>query len=447
MFLDRGFAYLHIPGTPIFVGEVVLAIILWFLVFRASGLRIADSLPGAVFLLFLIFNLVRMFPSIGQYGLDAFRDSSIWYYSITAFVTLGLVKSGGLEAAHSWYRRLLPVFFAWAPLSIVLSQVADRPYVPDSEVRVFSHKGPNTALFLCAGIVYLWTMAADERRGFASRRVLFTAFAAMAIALLGIQNRGGFVASTAMLVTAAFLARTRGQRRFGMIMFGTVVAAVALFSVLDLRFSVFNNNREISAEQLAANLLSVVDRDVQTRTEDLAGNTTWRLNLWEAVLRDINTLSPATGFGYGPNIAKEYGFAGDEDNFRSAHNSHVTLLARSGWIGVGLWGLLWWSWFDQVLKSRRRFLAMGRLFHADVCSWLVAFAVGILVNAIFDPTIESPQVAAWAWSLFGLGLGMISIRNESPANVGHEDTKTAAIRPSGEPIGGAVVRSRAIRPH
>jgi hypothetical protein len=37
----------------------------------------------------------------------------------------------------------------------------------------------------------------------------------------------------------------------------------------------------------------------------------------------------------------------------------------------------------------------------------------ILANAYFDPTLESPQVAIWLWSLAGLGLGIASMRVRS----------------------------------
>ena len=30
----------------------------------------------------------------------------------------------------------------------------------------------------------------------------------------------------------------------------------------------------------------------------------------------------------------------------------------------------------------------------------------ILINAYFDPTLESPPVALWLWTMFGLGLAL-----------------------------------------
>ena len=42
----------------------------------------------------------------------------------------------------------------------------------------------------------------------------------------------------------------------------------------------------------------------------------------------------------------------------------------------------------------------------EVC---VVGAVAILVNAYFDPTLESPQVAIWLWTIVGIGLGLAAI--------------------------------------
>jgi hypothetical protein len=43
----------------------------------------------------------------------------------------------------------------------------------------------------------------------------------------------------------------------------------------------------------------------------------------------------------------------------------------------------------------------------------VVGVTAILANAYFDPTLESPQVAIWLWTLAGLGLGIASLRTRS----------------------------------
>jgi hypothetical protein len=43
---------------------------------------------------------------------------------------------------------------------------------------------------------------------------------------------------------------------------------------------------------------------------------------------------------------------------------------------------------------------------AGLTAWLIISAIMILTNAIFDPTLEGPQVSFWLWTVFGVGLAM-----------------------------------------
>ena len=64
---DKGFAYLHLPGTPLFVGEVVLAIIAVYLIrfypINDDRLRSPARLALVVFLLYSAF---RTLPYLGR---------------------------------------------------------------------------------------------------------------------------------------------------------------------------------------------------------------------------------------------------------------------------------------------------------------------------------------------------------------------------------------------
>jgi hypothetical protein len=88
------------------------------------------------------------------------------------------------------------------------------------------------------------------------------------------------------------------------------------------------------------------------------------------------------------------------------------VIARMGLVGGGLWIALWLSWFTLLVRTRRRMSALGNVRRSliDVC---MAGVVGILVNAYFDPSLESPQVALWLWTLFGLGIGLAMARDHN----------------------------------
>jgi hypothetical protein len=54
-------------------------------------------------------------------------------------------------------------------------------------------------------------------------------------------------------------------------------------------------------------------------------------------------------------------------------------------------------------------------------------AVAILVNSYFDPTLESPQVALWLWTLVGVGLGLVAIARRMTLERSPEPPGTALV--------------------
>lgn len=405
---DKGFAYLHLPGTPIFVGEMALAVIAVYLIgfYPINDDRLRSPVR-LILVVFLLYSAARTLPYLGQYGIDALRDASQWYYGVFAFFVADFVRRSGIGPIVGWFGKILPWFVLWAPISLILSQVLSSPLVPDSNVPIAAHRGSNTSVLLTAGLGFMWML--DERVSGISRRqrAVLTAVSGLFLVVAGIQNRGGLLAAIAGLGLLYWYARSEQRHFVGIIC--TVVFLVALiFSVIDMRVSFFSNQRDISAEQLVENLVSVVNPDAVETSGDLAGNSSWRLDLWGEILRDVNLNSPVLGKGYGISLGDEYGFEGaGETELRSAHNSHMTIFARSGYLGAGLWLLMWAVWFIAMMRSRLALAARGLEVEAAVAVVAMACALAVLVNAVFDPSIEGPPVSTWIWSVFGLGLGLM----------------------------------------
>ena len=405
---DKGFAYLHLPSTPLFVGEIALAVICVYLIrfypINDDRLRSPVRLTLVVFLLYSAF---RTLPYLGQYGIDALRDASQWYYGILAFFVADFVRRRGIAPIVGWFGKILPWFVLWAPISLILSQALTSPLVPDSDVPISAHRGSNTSVLLTACLGFMWML--DERDTGITRRqrAVLTAVSGLFLVVAGIQNRGGLLAAVAGLGLIYWYARS-GQRHFVGIICTVVVLIGLIFSVTDIRVSFFSNNRDISAEQLVENLVSVVNPEAVATSGDLVGNSSWRLDLWNEILRDVNLNAPVLGRGYGVSLGGLYGFEGlGETELRSAHNSHMTIFARSGYLGVGLWLLLWVIWFTAMVRSRRALAARGLSVEAGIAVVAMACALAVLVNAIFDPSIEGPPVSVWIWSIYGLGMGLM----------------------------------------
>ncbi len=407
LFFNRTFAWIHVPGIPVFLGEVVLLVGAYeALRWGKTAAVVRRSAPLKVLVAFMIIGLAGLAWRLPQYGLDAVRDSAIWYYGTFAvLVAAALAANPGIRArVLGAYRRALPWFLLWAPVAVALDRgFSDAvPNVPDSDTSLFSFKPGDFAVHAALAIAFLWL--ADERpRGRVPSRVrVLTALGLVGVFVAGSQNRGGLLAAlTILLITMVFL-RERGQLVYAAVF--TLGALLAVALVLDLRVNL--GAREVSAQQMLANAQSLLGAE---EDHDLTGTVAWRLELWGAVFDDVAYGDLfVTGWGFGPNLGELYGVAGEgEQPLRSPHNSHLNVLARMGVSGAVAWGLLWLVWFGAVgsrVGPRHDVLPGSQ---AALAAWALAAIAGMLVNAVFDPTLEGPQVAVWFWSLTGFATALL----------------------------------------
>jgi O-antigen ligase len=253
------------------------------------------------------------------------------------------------------------------------------------------------------------------------------------VAVLGmaaIVNRGSFV-SVAAGIGVLWLLDRRNTGKLVARIFAIGLIALTVAFALDLRASVFANEREVSAQQFVTNMMSVVDP--AAGGQDLSGTADWRLQYWSKLIADVRTQRPLTGLGFGPNLRERYGEQDEEVPARDTHNSHIGVYARSGLIGLTLWILVWWTWFAHVLRIRKAARESGDITRVNLAGWLIAAIVAILVNAVFDPSLEGPQVAIWTWTLFGIGAAL-SVTGHSTASVASRPRRTSAGTPHAEAL-------------
>ena len=260
------------------------------------------------------------------------------------------------------------------------------------------------------------------------QRAALTAASGLFLVVAGIQNRGGFLAAIAGLVVIFWYARAE-QRHFVGIIFTVVTLVGLIFWLTDMRVSFFSNDRDISANQLVENLVSVVNPDAVATSGDLVGNTSWRFDLWSEVLRDVNFNAPLLGRGNGVSLGDQYGFEGvGQTGLPSAHNSHMTIFARSGYLGKELLPVHDVGDLVHCHGSVETCPGGPRTSReAAVAVVAIAFAVAVLVNAVFDPSIEGPPVSAWIWSVYGLGLGLMLLTKPSRTAPNWDQSPSGAV--------------------
>jgi O-antigen ligase len=229
------------------------------------------------------------------------------------------------------------------------------------------------------------------------------------IVFTGLQNRGGMVSSAVLIAALMFLLSKR-RTEMVMMMLGVLIFFASVGIVFDVRIELFDQ-RDVSIEQFAKNITSIFNQSEggQRQTE----TTAWRLKIWTQVLDDVSSDSPVMGFGMGPDLGERYGITTDEDvPLRNPHNSHVGILARMGWVGIILWAILWITWMAEMQTLRRRLRYRDRPQESAVVGWLMLTPIPLLVNCIFDPTLEGAQVAMFLWAIFGAGVALIILAQQ-----------------------------------
>lgn len=403
---DRAFAWVHMPGVPVFISEIVLFLAVIVLLRHqrdtTSVLRGSPMMRTAVLL--FVWGALRLAFDLPVWGLEALRDGAQTNYILVGMAMAVVVfQDQGVAARLTRLRPWIPAtVVAWVPVAIIVNRrfVSVAPLVPGSETSILSFKPGDYALFAAAAIAYVW-LASDQ---YSPRyRNAITAIGVVGLLVAASQNRGGVLGALVVLFLAAlFMQRTR-RRRF---LSGMALATGGLILALSLtNFVIPLGTRAFSVGQLVDNTLSVTG---SSQNGSLQGTVSWRLDYWQLVIGDVVTGDAwLTGIGYGPILADIYGYQTSarvsSQPLRNAHNSHVTLVARLGLAGFLLWLTFWLQVGLHLNRTARRTMD-------PVLGWLIAIVFGIGVAAIFDPILEGPQIAIPFWCAVGLLAGSVSGR-------------------------------------
>ena len=412
LLFDKAFAYIHIPGTTLYLSEIVLGLGVVGVLGATGYLRIPlrDEPILAVLAAFAGWGAIRTAPGPGEYGIDALRDSALWYYTIFALLAVAAAaRSVGLpDTLRAQLVRLTPWLLAWLPIGLILVPVAgSAPSIPFSTVSILTHKPGNGAVaaVLVLGVMWLFPESFTARS-----RAGWSIVALLVIALAATQNRGGLLGAVAgATVGVAFL---RAHVRVRLVARAVAVIALVLTfaTLLDIKVPFpGQQGREFSASQLVANVASVGGAD---SPGNLGGTVEGRGELWSKVLdKQIADGRLVDGSGFGPNLATEVGVYDDgTDQLRSPHNSHLHILARMGVVGFALWICLWVGWYRRLIVGCRRLERQGRHTHRRMAVLCLMVASTVMVSTFFDPQLEGPQIAVLLWTTFGIGVSVTSSR-------------------------------------
>jgi O-antigen ligase/polysaccharide polymerase Wzy-like membrane protein len=399
---SKGFAYLGV--APLYIGEISLVFGVFALFHTHTLRRLLHSPLIRVLVAFMAFGAIRTAPYLRQFGLDALRDGVLWGYGLFSLIVAGILIS---QPERIWsmmerFRRFVPIFLVGAPLvwlaTVLLNSVAhwigiQVPTWPGTDVPIIDAKAGDM-------LVHLGGVAAFMIVGLGGRtRKFHVALLALGVGLTAL-SRGGLLAF-ALAFLVAFVSRPRSRTAWSTAAFFASIVALLAVTSLHVRFP--GNDRDVSFQQLLEHFKSTAGSDGD---QDLENTKAWRLAWWATIVSyTIGGDYRWSGKGYGINLATDDGFqTSEDDSLRSPHNATMTVLARSGVIGLVLWLLLHGAWFTSLLRAMRHAARHKAREWYALFVFLLAYWLALLVNGSFDVYLEGPPGGIWLWSVIGFGI-------------------------------------------
>ncbi len=405
---SKGFAYLGFP--PIFVSELTLLCgVGWLMLF--SRPQLASSMVWLLLAMCLWGTLCTL-PYVSTYGIDAFRDATIFGYCAFAIVLYSYLIDDPrrLPWLIDQFRKFAIASLWITPLIWVIWQTYfDKvPNWPWSGTPVVECKGGDTMMHY-GGILAFFAV------GLAGSHFKFhhCALVGVIVLLAGTDSRGGLL-SFLLVFAICFFWYPLNPSVWRLILVG--LFGLTLMLATNARVEVADGVKRIpSGEQLISNIVSMAS---EKDTGDLEDTKQWRINWWTKIVNyTVYGDHFLTGKGFGISLATDDGFQGTEGPSRftrSPHNGHLTMLARAGVPGFLLWVGVHLCWSGMILRAFFESRRNSQRTWASLFLFLFSYWLAIMVNASFDVVLENPMGGIWMWTLYGVGLGATWIHRHQP---------------------------------
>lgn len=402
MMLGKGFAYIGIGQFR--VGEVLLCFGLVYLVFSPFKRSTFQNPFWFPFFIWVIWSCMVTLPYVPTYGLYSFRDGVVWGYALFALISAKLLinKDYLLEELFEKYAKIAPFVLFFAPMIFLSTS-----FFKSQLAVIFG----GAAQFMKAGdiMVHLAGITVLIAFGLVPARLINLLLLSATVFIAAAKSRSGFLTYFMSITLAGFIFPklfVRSMKILGLLF--SVGGLVAIFVFASgIKFEL-QGRREVSPVQIIENIVSIFTEDKSNSSLD--GSRTWRLRFWSDIV-DYTIFGDYlwAGRGYGINLADASGFqvvskASGAELLRSPHNIHITILARSGVVGLFFWIVLNLTWVFQMFKSYQYARYLGDNKATGHSAFLLTVWLAMQINASFDVYLEGPMGGIWFWTIIGIGV-------------------------------------------
>ena len=383
MLFNKGVAYTF--GVELLLGLGV------FLIFiqRKSFEVYKDKKYIILFILCLITVFYVIFGVFKFNYFNVIRDSFAFEYALFAII-IYFFK----DYRASIWEKLIQLY-KWAPLALLANTILFYYVIidlPPIEIfggqPLFLYKNGDKALHLFISTILMILFTEKYSRIWL---ILNTVLILINLLILLAFTRSGSVAYLAGIFCFFFFSKksliTDALRRMLKFIPILLIIVFGIFTYIEIDGDA--QGRTISLSQITDNFSSIVSSDIDGSLTD---NKVWRLVWWAKLLNESFTLQHFfVGKGLGMSLTGN-DITNVDDNLRSPHNFHLTIIARFGYIIFFIWVywlfLLFKPLFNKQLSGKR----LG----------LTCILLAFIINGSFDVFFEGPMGAFPFWTLVGL---------------------------------------------
>ncbi len=388
-------------------------------------------------LVLLVVHLPRGFEA---YGMPALRDALPTVQIL--FVIPGYciaIKVLQDPDKQRWIARFLlalglttAVYGLAYPLQSALLVISPRMTGMQQAVPLFGYYStwPTVAVTGMFGVL-LWRWAAPTtahpQRDAALAFLMLIGFV---VGFFLIQSRAGYVM---VLAVTMLIAMAGGQSRTTWRIIGVLaIAAVVLLAMSMLGLEVEGRiGKKISLESIIEQTMTLSGEaergsDMEGAAAGIQQRRHWRemsLHMWAR-----NGTTMAVGVGYGPALTdfQVAGTGGAAVVVREPHNSYVSALARSGFIGFTILMLFHATVFFGALRLYKRLRAADDKPRAAVILGAAIFFICNYLNALGQPNFESPHFVVPYFFAAGIVIALMHTSAKGTGSISRASLRTTS---------------------
>jgi hypothetical protein len=383
IFFNKGVAYSY-------MAEIILVAGIFILFINRKQFEIGLDRKQIIVVIFIIITFLFIVTGIFQYSvLSVLRDSLAFQYAWFAFIIYFFKK----ENDYIW-QKIIQIY-KWVPFVLFLNFFLFYfvfLFLPpinifgNQSIIIYKNGDKSVHLLISTILMFLYTEK-YSRRWLIVNTILIVINFLILLAL----TRSGSVAYILALFSFFFFSKEKilneSLRKLLKFVPIIMVIGMSLFLAIDIQGDA--QGRTISISQITDNFSSIVSTNIDG---NLVDNKVWRLIWWAKLINESFTLQHFfVGKGLGMSLAGN-DIINPDENLRSPHNFHLTILARFGYFVF----ITWIIWLVSIFKPLFTRKIAGKTL--AITSILLAF----IINGSFDVFFEGPMGAFPFWTFVGL---------------------------------------------